>query len=76
MIYSNGIMVSPRVDLIYNRPITAYKETNGILIEASPLNISPLTASNITLARSAFGIESLIAMYINLSGVDLMSGGS
>ncbi len=63
-----------KVDLIYNRPISAYLGSIDILIESDPDNPQPLTASDITIHRTAFGLESVIALEINLSGVNLLNG--
>lgn len=63
-----------RIDLIYNRPISAYLESIGISIESDPLNPHPLTASDITIHRSTFGLESLIALEVDLSVASLLNG--
>ncbi len=69
-----NLNTTTKVELVYNQPITAYIEDVGILIESNPLNTTtPLTEANITVTRSALGLESLITLDIDLSGVTLMN---
>lgn len=62
------------VELIYNQPVTAYLDTYDVIIESDPLNATPLEAADVSIARSTVGLESVLSLDIDLSGVVVLNG--
>lgn len=69
-----NLNTAAEIKLIYNQPVTAYLENIDIIIESDASNMQPLTNAEVTLTRTAFGLESIIELDLDLTNVTLLSG--